>query len=94
MLSDGTITPSSSPWLSSVVLVRKRDGSYRFCIDYRALNGITVKDAYPLPRVDETLDSLEGAKYFSTLDLAGGYWQVEVNPSDRSKTAFSTPQRH
>ena len=64
------------------------------CVDYRALNGITVKDAYPLPRVDETLDSLGGAQYFSTLDMASGYWQVEVDQGDRQKTAFSTPQGH
>ena len=94
MLQNGIITPSASPWSSPVILVRKKNGSYRFCVDYRALNGITIKDAYPLPRVDETLDSLGGAQYFSTLDLASGYWQVEVDPSDRPKTAFSTPQGH
>ena len=94
MLQNEIITPSASPWSSPAILVRKKDSSYRFCIDYRALNGITIKDAYPLPRVDETLDSLGGAQYFSTLDLASGYWQVKVDPSDRPKAAFSTPQDH
>ena len=69
MLHAGVITPSVSPWSSPVVLVKKKDDSYRFCVDYRALNGITIKDAYPLPRVDDTLDSLGGAQYFSTLDM-------------------------
>lgn len=94
MLSESIIKPSISPWSSPVVLVKKHDGSYRFCVDYRALNRVTVKDAYPLPRVNETLDCLGGSKYFATLDLASEYWQVEVNPSDRPKTAFKTPQRH
>ena len=94
MLQNEIITPSASPWSSPIILVRKKDGSYRFCVHYRALNGITIKDAFPLPRVDETLDSLGGAQYFATLDLASGYWQVESDPSDRPKTAFSTPHGH
>ena len=84
------IRPSSSPWASPIVLVKKKDGSTRFCVDYRKVNKVTRKDAYPLPRVDDTLDTLAGAKWFSTLDLISGYWQVEMHPDDREKTAFCT----
>ena len=82
MLSKKIISPSKSPWASPVVLVQKKDGSIRFCIDYRKVNAVTRKDAYPLPRVDDTFDTLAGSSWFSTLDLKSGYWQVEVNPSD------------
>ena len=75
-------------------MVRKNDGSWRFCVDYRKLNSVTHRDAYPLPRIDATLDSLSGCKYFTTLDLASGYWQVALEESDKEKTAFSTPQGH
>ena len=91
MLEQKVIEPSRSPWASPIVLVRKKDGTTRFCVDFRKLNGVTRKDAHPLPRIDDTLDSLSGAQWFSTLDLASGYWQVEVDPTDKEKTAFCTP---
>ena len=89
MLDNGIIRPSKSAWSSPIVLVQKKDKAWRFCMDFRKLNAV---DAFPLPRIDSTLDSLAGARYFSTLDLASGYWQVEVNETDKEKTAFSTPQ--
>lgn len=89
MLDCGVIRPSSSAWRSPVVLVRKKDGSLRFCVDYRQLNGVTKRDAYDLPRVEETIDCLYGAKYLSCLDLKSGYWQVEVDEQDKPLTAFS-----
>ncbi|MCG8048186.1 MAG: reverse transcriptase family protein, partial [Candidatus Thiodiazotropha endolucinida] len=92
MLENNIIQPSSSPWASGIVLVSKKDGSKRFCIDYRRLNDVTIKDAYPLPRIDESLDQLAGSKWFSCLDLSAGYWQVEVEPDDKQKTAFVTRQ--
>lgn len=90
MLAREVIQPSNSPWASPVVLAQKKDGTYRFCVDYRKLNFVTRKDAYPLPRIDETLEALGGSRWFSTLHLLTGYWQVEVKEEDRPKTAFST----
>lgn len=84
----GVIEPSSSPWASPVVMVRKKDGTLRYCIDYRRLNEVTLKDSYPLPNMEDCLDSLGGAKYFSTVDLSSGYWQVQMTDDAKDKTAF------
>ncbi|GFU15187.1 retrovirus-related Pol polyprotein from transposon 297 [Trichonephila clavipes] len=92
MLDEGIVQPSESPWSSPVVLVRKKDGSWRFCVDYRKLNSVTKKDVYPLPRIDDTLDCLKGAKFFSSMDLRSGYWQIEIDKADREKMAFITPE--
>ena len=90
MLQDGIIEESESPWCSPVVLVRKKDGSFRFCVDLRAVNAVTKGFAMPLPRIDDSLDTLSKARWFTTLDMATGYWQVELAAEDREKTAFST----
>lgn len=91
LLDTQVIRESCSPYASPVVLVRKKDGSLRMCVDYRQLNAKTRKDSFPLPRIEETLDSLTGARWFTTLDLASGYNQVPVAEPDRHKTAFCTP---
>jgi hypothetical protein len=81
---------SDSPWSSPVVLVGKKNRELRFCVDYRKLSDLTKKDCFPLPRIDDTLDMLAGAKWFSTIDLESGYWQVDVHPDDKEKTEFLT----
>uniref|UniRef100_A0A1X7TFY0 Reverse transcriptase domain-containing protein n=1 Tax=Amphimedon queenslandica TaxID=400682 RepID=A0A1X7TFY0_AMPQE len=92
MLDNNIISRSHSPWSSPIILVKKKDGSLRFCVDYRKVNEVTRKDAYPLPRIDDTLDTLAGSQWFTTLDLLSGYWQVEVEEEDREKTAFCTKE--
>ncbi|KAE8990705.1 hypothetical protein PR001_g21420 [Phytophthora rubi] len=90
MLNDGVIEEGNEAWGFPVVLVKKKDGTVRFCIDYRLLNAITKRDVYPLPRIDDTLDHLHGASRFTSLDLHAGCWQVPVAEKDRDKTGFVT----
>ena len=92
MQNAGVIQESQSPWASPVVLVRKRDGTLRFCVDYRNLNSVTKAGVFPLPRIDDLLDKLGAAKYFTTLDLAAGYWQIKMEKCSQEKTAFITHQ--
>lgn len=98
MLRDGIIRPSVSPWSAPVVLVEKKtesgENKVRFCIDFRALNSVTKRDFFPIPNIQDTIDSIGGAELFSKLDMTKGYWQVEMEPSDREKTAFSVPWGH
>lgn len=91
MLEKKIIEPSSSSWSSPVVLVKKKDGSWRFCADYRRLNKVTTKDDYPLPQVDDILDSLQGSSYFATINFRSGYCQMPIHAEGRPKTAFVTP---
>ena len=91
MEKHGIIEKSSSDWSSPIVLVKKKDGTLRFCIDFRRLNSVSKTDAYPMPRVDDLLDELGQARFISTLDLTKGYWQVPVEKTAQAKTAFRTP---
>ena len=88
MLKSGVIQPSESPWASPITLVPKKTGEVRFCVDYRKINNITEKDAYPLPNIQEIFDTLGGASVFTTLDLRSGYWQIDMDAESIPKTAF------
>jgi hypothetical protein len=90
MLDTKVIQESNSDWASPPVLERKKDGGVHWCIDYRALNGVTRKDTFPLPSISQCLDQLAGMQFASTLDMASGYWQIEIDEADRHKTAFIT----
>ncbi|CAF4468618.1 unnamed protein product, partial [Didymodactylos carnosus] len=94
LFAQGRIEESNSPWSSPVVLVKKKDKSVRFCIDYRKLNAITTKDAYPLPKIGEIFDQLAEPVYFTKLDFKSGYFQIPLSKEDRPKTAFSTRDGH
>jgi hypothetical protein len=91
LLDKGYIRPSSSPWGCPALFVKKKDGSLRMCVDYRPINADTIKNKYPLPRIDVLFDQLAGAKVFSKIDLRSSYHQIKIQPCDIPKTAFSTP---
>jgi hypothetical protein len=93
MLAEGVIEPSDSPWSSPIILAKKKDGKHRFCIDFRKVNEVTRKDAYPLPFINVILDKLRRARYISTIDLKSGYWQVPVTEASKPITAFTVPSR-
>lgn len=90
MLDIGVIKPSKSPWASPIVIVRKSDGSIRICVDDRKVNEVTIKDSYPLPRINDSLDVLHKSSWFSVLDLQSGFWEVKMDPADQEETAFVT----
>ncbi|KAD2804787.1 hypothetical protein E3N88_38164 [Mikania micrantha] len=94
LLDKGFIRPSFSPWGAPVLFVKKKDGSFRMCIDYRELNKLTIKNRYPLPRIDDLFDQLQGAQYFSKIDLRSGYHQLRIQEEDIPKTAFRTRYGH
>jgi hypothetical protein len=89
-LEKGYIRPSTSPWAALVLFVEKKDGRNRMCIDYRALNEVTIKNKYPLPRIEDLFDQLRGASVFSKIDMRSGYHQLRIRPSDVPKTTFTT----
>ena len=94
LVSKGFIRPSTSPWGASVLFVKKNDGSLRLCIDYRELNKVTIRNQYPLPRIDDIFDQLQGARVFSKIDLRSGYHQLKIRSEDVPKTVFRTRYGH
>ena len=94
MLSAGLIVPSTSPFASPVLLIQKKDGSWRFCIDYRRLNDLTIKNKFPMPLIEEIIEELAGSNFFTKLDMKSGYHQVRMKPGEEYKTAFKTHQGH
>ena len=92
MMQNGNIRPSNSPWAHNVILVKKPDGGTRFVINYRPLNEVTIKDAYPMPNIREIVDKMRGAKYFCKMDMASASWAVPVREEEKEKTAFMTPR--
>ena len=94
LLGKGFIRPSASPWGAPVLFVKKKDGSFRMCIDYRQLNKVTIKNKYPIPRIDDLFDQLQGACTFSKIDLRSGYHQLKIQVADMPKTAFRTRYGH
>ena len=94
LLEKQFIRPSASPWGASILLVKKKDGSFRLCVEYRQLNKFTIKNKYPLPRIDDLMDQLRGASVFSKIDLRSEYHQIRVKVEDIQKTAFKTRYDH
>ena len=92
MLKNGIIRPSNSPWNAPVILVKKKDNTLRFVCDFRSLNDITVRDTYPLPRINEVIDRMDGTLLWTTLDAASAYWSIPLDEADKKKTSFSTPR--
>ena len=94
MIQDGVVEPTTGPWASPVVLARKPDNSWRFCVDFRRINALTHVPVYPLPKIEDALSRLEGSCWFSHLDLQAGFWQIPLKPGDKEKTGFITPDGH
>ena len=92
LLDMGVVVPSKSPWSSALVIVKKKGGQWRMCVDFRQLNDMTIKDAFPLPRIDDSIAKLGSAKYYSSVDVSNAFWQVELPEHVRSYTAFAHPQ--
>ena len=90
MIATGVIEPSNSSWASPVCLVKKKDGTFRFCIDYRRVNAVSKKDAYPIPDIQDALNNLRGSRYFATIDLLSGYWQLGMTDRGKERSAFCT----